>query len=120
MTNTFIPHFSCRITPTVLNHRAYTTSSAAARNLYDSSGLTWGKETKILMIENGKKKIGTPRCQSYLNTPHLQENRSVRARLPLQYNFIILFLLEFIKSTIKKSPFWVGNSVSHSLILFGY
>ena len=36
MTNTFIPHFSCRITPSVLNHRDYTTSSAAARNLYDS------------------------------------------------------------------------------------
>ena len=42
------------ITPSVLNHRAYTTSSAAAQNLYDSSGLTWGKETKILMIENGR------------------------------------------------------------------
>jgi hypothetical protein len=33
MTNTFIPHFSCRITLSVLNHRACTTSSAAARNL---------------------------------------------------------------------------------------
>ena len=102
MTNTFIPHFSCRITPTVLNHRAYTTSSAAARNLYDSSGLTWGKETKILMIENGRFFFVTPRCQSYLNMPHLQENRSVRAHLPLQYNFIILFLLEFIKMYPKK------------------
>ena len=52
MTNTFISHFACSITPSVLNHRAYTTSSAAARNLYNSLGLTWGKETKILMIEN--------------------------------------------------------------------
>jgi hypothetical protein len=102
MTNTFIPHFSCRITPSVLNHRAYTTSSAAARNLYDSSGLKWGKEMKILMIENGRFFFGTPQCQSYLKTPHLQENRSVRARLPLQYNFIILFLLEFIKMYTKK------------------
>jgi hypothetical protein len=46
--------------------------------------------------------FGTPRCRSYLNTPHLQENRSVHARLPLQYNFIILFLLEFIKMYPKK------------------
>jgi hypothetical protein len=55
-----------------------------------------------LMIENGRFFFGTPRCQSYLKTPHLQENRSVRARLPLQYNFIILFLLEFIKMYTKK------------------
>jgi hypothetical protein len=48
------------ITPSVLNHRAYTTSSAAAQNLYDSSGLTWGKETKILMIENGRFFFKTP------------------------------------------------------------
>ena len=35
--NTFIPHFSCRITPSVLDHRAYTTSSAAARNIYTTA-----------------------------------------------------------------------------------
>jgi hypothetical protein len=55
-----------------------------------------------LMIENGRFFFGTPRCRSYLNTPHLHENRSVRACLPLQYNFIILFLLEFIKIYPKK------------------
>ena len=46
---------------------------AAARNLSDSSGLTWGKETNILMIENGRFFFGTPRCRSYLN----QSSRNV-------------------------------------------
>jgi hypothetical protein len=44
MTNTFIPH--------VASHHQFLI--AAARNLYDSSGLTRGKETKKLMIENGR------------------------------------------------------------------
>ena len=103
MTNTSIPRFSCCITPSVLNHRAYRTSSAAARNLYDSSGLTWGKETKILMLENGRFFFGTPRCRSYLNTPHLQENRSVRvrARLPLQYIFMLHLYLMYLYKLVK-------------------
>jgi hypothetical protein len=59
--------------------------------------------------------FGTPRCRSYLNTPHLQENRSVHARLPLQYNFIILFLLEFIKMYPKKKKKYDKKKVHFGL-----